>query len=60
MGFEEKISKKKPPIKPASIPVFFWGFSKTLISKAEIKIKFGTTPQILKSTKKLVCNKANK
>ena len=48
MGFEEKISNKNPPIKPASIPVFFWGFSKTLISKAEIKIKFGIMPQILK------------
>ncbi len=60
MKFEEKISKKNPPIKPATIPVFFLGFSKTLISKTEIRIKFGTMPQILKWIKKLVCSKANK
>jgi len=44
MGFEEKMSKKNPPMNPAKIPAFFWGFSKILIRKTEIKIKFGTNP----------------
>ena len=48
MGFEEKISKKNPPIKPASIPVFLRGFSKTLINIVKIKMKFGTAPHVLK------------
>ena len=48
MKFEEKISKKKPPIKPAQSPVFFLGFSKILINRTEIKTKLGTMPQTMK------------
>jgi hypothetical protein len=60
MKFSEKISKKNPPIKAEKIPIFFSGFSKTVIRITAIKTRFKIQPKksppgkILKWIKKLV------
>lgn len=55
MKFSEKISKKNPPKKAATIPFFFWDFSSKLKVKRVIKIKLGMTLE--KWIKKLIWNK---